>query len=209
MGIIKVTIKMIFKTKIFFEVLIITYLITCPSFAEKISLDRISNYINELTMLKADFEQINTDGSIDTGILYIRRPGKMRLEYAAPNNTLVIAGAGSVAIFDNKTKNGPILFPLKRTPLNFLLKDNVKLNDKIITEHKEDNNKTFIVVQDIQKVSNGKIKMVFRNNPISLLGWVLTNQSEQETSVILKNKNKNIKIPLYLFNITAASKIKN
>ena len=160
-------------------------------------------------MLKADFEQINTDGSIDTGILYIRRPGKMRLEYAAPNNTLVIAGAGSVAIFDNKTKNGPILFPLKRTPLNFLLKDNVKLNDKKITEHKEDNNKTFIVVQDIQKVSNGKIKMVFSNNPINLLGWVLTNQSEQETSVILKNINKNIKIPLYLFNITAASKIKN
>ena len=53
----------------------------------------------------------------------------MRLEYAAPNNALVIAGAGSVAIFDDKTKNGPTLFPLKQTPLNLLLGKNVNLNN--------------------------------------------------------------------------------
>ena len=76
-----------------------------PSFAEKVSLDNLNSYINGLSTVKASFEQINSDGSIDTGILYIRRPGKMRLEYAAPNNALVIAGAGSVAIFDDKTKN--------------------------------------------------------------------------------------------------------
>ncbi|MDG1497224.1 MAG: outer membrane lipoprotein carrier protein LolA [Amylibacter sp.] len=73
---------------------------TYPSFAEKISLGNISDYINGLKMVEADFEQVNSDGSIDTGKLYIRRPGKMRLEYEAPNNALVIAGAGSVAIFD-------------------------------------------------------------------------------------------------------------
>jgi len=210
MGTIENITKIVFKNKIFFTVLIITCLITHTSFAEKISLNKISNYINNLTVLKADFEQINSDGSIDTGILYIRRPGKMRLEYATPNNALVIAGAGSVAIFDDKTKNGPTLFPLKKTPLNLLLKKDVNLiKNEMVSEHSTKNEDTFIIVKDPKRVSQGKIKMVFSNNPISLKSWTITNQSKQKTKVLLRNLDEKVKIPLYLFNITAASKVKN
>jgi len=138
MKIVETVIKMMLKIKILFKVLFITCFMTHPSFAEKISLSNISDYINGLKMVEADFEQVNSDGSIDAGKLYIRRPGKMRLEYEAPNNALVIAGAGSVAIFDDKTKNGPTIFPLKKTPLNLLLKKDVNLmENKMISEHTE------------------------------------------------------------------------
>ena len=86
--------KIILKIKILIKILIIISCSSHPSLAERISLNKISDYINGLTTLQADFEQINSDGSIDRGKLYIRRPGRMRLEYTAPNNTLVIAGAG-------------------------------------------------------------------------------------------------------------------
>ena len=115
--------KIILKIKILIKILIIISCSSHPSLAERISLNKISDYINGLTTLQADFEQINSDGSIDRGKLYIRRPGRMRLEYTAPNNALVIAGAGSVAIFDDKSKNGPTLFPLKKTPLNLFDQD--------------------------------------------------------------------------------------
>ena len=201
---------MILKIKILFKVLFITCFMTHPSFAEKISLGNISDYINGLKMIEANFEQVNSDGSIDTGKLYIRRPGKMRLEYEAPNNALVIAGAGSVAIFDDKTKNGPTIFPLKKTPLRLLLKKEVNLiENKMISEHTEKNNNTFIVVQDPKKLSQGKIEMVFSNQPILLESWTITNQSNQKTKIMLNNLHEVAKIPLYLFNITAASKIKN
>ena len=147
---------------------------------------------------------------VDAGKLYIRRPGKMRLEYEAPNNALVIAGAGSVAIFDDKTKNGPTIFPLKKTPLNLLLKKDVNLmENKMISEHTEKNKNTFIVVQDPERLSQGKIEMVFSNQPILLESWTITNQSNQKTKIMLNNLHEVAKIPLYLFNITAASKIKN
>ena len=202
--------KIILKIKILIKVLIIISCSSHPSLAEKISLNKISDYINGLTSLQADFEQVNSDGSIDTGKLYIRRPGKMRLEYTAPNNALVIAGAGSVAIFDDKSKNGPTLFPLKKTPLNLLLKKNVDLyKNEMITEHTANNENTFIVATDPKRKSQGSIKMVFSNSPVSLQGWTITNQSNQKTKIILDKLDKKTKIPLYLFNISAASKNKN
>ena len=202
--------KIILKIKILIKVLIIISCSPHPSLAEKISLNKISDYINGLTTLQADFEQINSDGSIDIGKLYIRRPGRMRLEYTAPNNALVIAGAGSVAIFDDKSKNGPTLFPLKKTPLNLLLKKNVDLyKNEMITEHTADNENTFIVAKDPKRKSQGSIKIVFNNSPVSLQGWTITNQSNQKTKIILDKLDKKTKIPLYLFNISAASKNKN
>ena len=202
--------KIILKIKILIKILIIISCSSHPSLAERISLNKISDYINGLTTLQADFEQINSDGSIDTGKLYIRRPGRMRLEYTAPNNALVIAGAGSVAIFDDKSKNGPTLFPLKKTPLNLLLKKNVDLSkNEMITEHTANNENTFIVAKDPKRKSQGSIKMMFSNSPVSLQGWTITNQSNQKTKIILDKLDKKTKIPLYLFNISAASKNKN
>ena len=202
--------KIILKIKILIKVLIIISCSSHPSLAERISLNKISDYINGLTTLQADFEQINSDGSIDRGKLYIRRPGRMRLEYTAPNNALVIAGAGSVAIFDDKSKNGPTLFPLKKTPLNLLLKKNVDLSkNEMITEHTANNENTFIVAKDPKRKSQGSIKMMFSNSPVSLQGWTITNQSNQKTQIILDKLDKKTKIPLYLFNISAASKNKN
>ena len=202
--------KIILKIKILIKILIIISYSSLPSLAERVSLNKVSDYINGLTTLQADFEQINSDGSIDTGKLYIRRPGRMRLEYTAPNNALVIAGAGSVAIFDDKSKNGPTLFPLKKTPLNLLLKKNVDLyKNEMITEHTANNENTFIVAKDPKRKSQGSIKMVFSNSPVSLQGWTITNQSNQKTKIILDKLDKKTKIPLYLFNISAASKNKN
>jgi len=202
--------KIILKIKILIKILIIISCSSHPSLAERISLNKISDYINGLTTLQADFEQINSDGSIDRGKLYIRRPGRMRLEYTAPNNALVIAGAGSVAIFDDKSKNGPTLFPLKKTPLNLLLKKNVNLSkNEMITEHTANNENTFIVAKDPKRKSQGSIKMMFSNSPVSLQGWTITNQSNQKTKIILDKLDKKTKIPLYLFNISAASKNKN
>ena len=202
--------KIILKIKILIKILIIISCSSHPSLADRISLNKISDYINGLTSLQADFEQVNSDGSIDTGKLYIRRPGRMRLEYTAPNNALVIAGAGSVAIFDDKSKNGPTLFPLKKTPLNLLLKKNVDLSkNEMITEHTANNENTFIVAKDPKRKSQSSIKMMFSNSPVSLQGWTITNQSNQKTKIILDKLDKKTKIPLYLFNISAASKNKN
>ena len=57
-----------------------------------IPLDDISAYLNKMTTAKTAFSQINPDGTISKGTLYIKRPGRMRFEYAPPSAALVMAG---------------------------------------------------------------------------------------------------------------------
>ena len=71
----------------------------------------------------------------------------------------------------------------------------------MITEHTANNENTFIVAKDPKRESQGSIKIVFSNSPVSLQGWTITNQSNQKTKIILDKLDKKTKIPLYLFNI--------
>ena len=67
--------------------------------AEKIGIDALSTYLDGLRTVKAKFTQINADGSLTTGSLYIKRPGRVRFEYDPPNDALVLAAGGQLAIF--------------------------------------------------------------------------------------------------------------
>ena len=60
--------------------------------AQQLSLNEISGYLNQLRTAEGDFTQINDDGSISTGTIYIKRPGKVRFEYNAPDSGLVSRG---------------------------------------------------------------------------------------------------------------------
>ena len=82
--------------------------------------------------------QTNADGSRSTGKLYIKRPGRARFEYDPPMKSLVMAGSGQVAIFDEKSNQPPEQYPLRRTPLNLILADNVNLGQaKMVIGHAE------------------------------------------------------------------------
>ena len=83
------------------------FLLPLPAAAEIIPLSALSQYLNGLTTVESDFTQINSDGSISTGKIYIDRPGRVRFEYAPPDRSLVIAEAQTVAIFDAKSNQAP------------------------------------------------------------------------------------------------------
>ena len=61
-----------------------------PAAAEKIPLNEISRYLNSLKTVVADFSQVNADGSVTPGKVYIQRPGRVRFEYKG-DQTLVLA----------------------------------------------------------------------------------------------------------------------
>jgi outer membrane lipoprotein-sorting protein len=178
-------------------------LTSVPSFAEKISLDRLNSYLNDLPVVKASFSQINSDRSKSKGQLYLSRPGKMRFEYAAPNNALVIASAGSVAVYDDKSKNGPAVYPLKKTPLNLILGKNIDLKSNgMVAKHVESGEYTILIAQDPKHKNQGHIQLVFTDNPVALRQWVITDQSKQKTTVLLGKLKEQKKLPLRLFEIT-------
>jgi outer membrane lipoprotein-sorting protein len=182
----------------------LAFLLPLPAAAEKIPLATLSDYLNGLTTVEADFTQVNSDGSISTGKIYIRRPGRVRFEYAPPDRSLVIAGNQNVAIFDAKSNQPPEQYPLKRTPLNLILAENVDLGRaKMVMGHTEDATSTRVRAQDPEHPEYGSIELVFSADPVELRQWVITDDLGAETTVILGEMTKGGTLVGRLFDITA------
>ena len=179
-------------------------LIALPALAaDQLSLNTISRYINSLKTVKSEFTQINADGTISTGTIYIRRPGRARFEYNPPSEALVIAGGQQLAIFDAKSNTGPTQYPLKRTPLNLILARNVDLaRAGMVIGHSFDGTATSVIAQDPEHPDYGSIELMFTDSPSELRQWVITDGSGDKTTVILGALEKVSTLNNNLFSIS-------
>ncbi len=179
-----------------------TLVLAGPAAAEKLSLNAISNYFNAFQTASGEFTQINADGTISTGNLFIKRPGRIRFEYNPPDRSLVMAGGGTVAIFDGKSNSNAEQFPLRQTPLNLILEKTVNLGRRnMVVGHKSDGTKTTVVAQDPEHPDYGTIQLVFTANPTELRQWVITDGGGDQTTVILGELRKGVDLRPSLFNI--------
>ena len=175
-----------------------------PALAQKIPLADLSRYLNALTTAEAEFTQVNADGSISTGRVIIRRPGRVRFEYAPPDGTLVLASNGQVAVFDAKSNQPPEQYPLKRTPLNLILAKDVDLDRaKMVVGHAADGNTTKVRAQDPEHPEYGSIDLIFTDKPVALRQWVINDDAGNATTVILGEMKTGGNFPGSLFNISA------
>ena len=166
-----------------------------PAMAEKIPLNEISRYLNSLKTAQAEFTQVNGDGSISTGTVFIHRPNRVRFEYKG-DKTLVLASAGQVAVFDGKSRSGPQQYPLSKTPLSLILAPNVNLGQaRMVTGYAEKKNTTVVTAQDPQHPEYGNIQMVFSANPTQLRQWVVTDDAGTRTTVILGDMKTGVSFP--------------
>ncbi len=157
-----------------------------PALADKVPLAEISAYLNRLETVQSDFTQVNADGTVSLGRIYIKRPGRVRFEYAPPDRSLVLASAETVAIFDAKSNQPAEEYPLKRTPLNLILAPKIDLGEaRMVVGHKEVENTTRVVAQDPEHPEYGTIELVFTASPVTLRQWVITDDLGQQTTVIL------------------------
>ena len=182
-------------------------LVPLPALAEAIPLSALSDYLNGLTTVEADFTQINADGTISLGKIYIKRPGRVRFEYAPPDRSLVIAGGQQVAIFDAKSNQPPEQYPLKRTPLNLILAEDIDLaRASMVIGHDFDGTSTRVRAQDPENPEYGSIELVFTADPVELRQWVITDDLGDQTTVILGEMAKGGDLGATLFDITAETR---
>lgn len=175
-----------------------------PAQAAEISLGALSGYLNGLTTVRTEFTQVNADGSVSTGMLSISRPGKARFEYAPPDKSLVLAGAGSVAIFDAKSNQPPEQYPLSKTPLSLILASNVDLGRaRMVVGHREEGPSTRVTAQDPDHPEYGTIELVFTDKPVTLRQWVITDDAGQQTTVILGALQTGVKFGPDTFDIAS------
>lgn len=166
----------------------------------KLSLSEISKYLNGMTTAQAPFTQVNDDGTLSTGKLYIHRPGRMRFQYEKPNNAVVMAGGGTVVIQDPKSNQPAESYPLKRTPLSIILQRNVDLGRaNMVVGHSFDGTSTIVTAQDPEHPDYGNIELMFTGNPVELRKWVINDSSGSSTTVILGGLEMDVRLNSNLF----------
>ncbi len=162
-----------------------------PAAAEKLSLPAISKYLNGLRTATGEFTQINDDGTISTGQIYIKRPGRVRFEYNPPERTLVVSDGVHVGIVDAKSNQKSEAYPLSRTPLSIILARNVDLSRaRMVTGHASDGKTTTVTAQDPDNPEYGSIELVFTGSPVELRQWVINDNAGSRTTVILGELTK-------------------
>ncbi len=170
--------------------------------ADKLPLSSISSYLNDMTTAKGAFTQINSDGTISTGTIYIKRPGRVRFEYNAPDTGLVIAGSNTVVIFDTKSNQPPETYPLSRTPLSIILARNVNLGQaKMVTGHSYDGTATTVTAQDPENPQYGNIQMKFTGPTPELRQWIINDGNGSQTTVVLGALEKGGNLANKLFDV--------
>ncbi|WP_372839564.1 outer membrane lipoprotein carrier protein LolA [Phaeovulum sp.] len=186
--------------------LVLALLPALPANAQNQTLDALSAYLNGIRSAETTFSQINADGSRSTGKLFLYRPGRARFEYDPPEQTLVLASGGQVAIFDGKS-NGPAeQYPLKLTPLNLVLARNVNLAEADnVVSYGSDASMTWVEAQDPDHPEYGSILLIFSPDPITLKQWIIRDEFGNQTSVLLDNLTFGEDYSNFLFDIDTES----
>ena len=188
--------------KLSFLALAVSVAAAFPARADILPLSEVSAYLNGLKTVEAAFTQINDDGSISTGRLYLKRPGRIRFEYDPPEKAMVLASGNTVAIFDGRSNQPPETYPLQRTPLSVILEENVDLGRAdMVTDHAFDGTITRVRAQDPENPDYGSIDLMFTGEPVELRQWVINDANGGRTTVILGEMTTGRVLGSSLFNI--------
>ena len=124
----------------------------------------IINNLNETKNINFDFEQ-NINEKREKGNCVIEYPKKIFCEYSGKNNKILVSNGNSLVI---KTNTSYYLYPLNKTPLNFILDKNYLIN-KISNLKERAIDKSFI---NYKINENGNIiNIFFDNQSFNLIGW--------------------------------------
>ena len=154
---------------------------------DTLELQRIAAYLNGIRTMTAHFQQLANNGGVSSGQVWVARPGRMRFEYDAPNPITLLADSVSVYYWD-KQLSQVSKYELKATPAWFFLRDPISFGgDVVVTRFERSGNTARVTVVEVAEPDRGSLTLVFTENPLSLLQWIVVDQQSKTTAVTLSN----------------------
>ncbi len=165
---------------------------------DRADIARAEAWLNRLTSVKARFLQIAQNGASAEGTAWIVRPGRMRFEYDE-EPLLLVAGQGQFFYFD-KALGQPTVLPVGSTPLGLLLRENLRFAGDITVSRVDRGSGVFAVtLHRTGAAAEGRLTLVFSEDPLELRQWVVVDAQGQETRVSLYRQDYGGRYPDLLF----------
>jgi outer membrane lipoprotein-sorting protein len=147
--------------------------------------DKAVAYLQGLGEAKGRFTQTDAHGAVTTGELFLKRPGKARFAYDPPAGLLVVSDGGRVIVSDSRL-NTFTAYPLGATPLSLFLAKTIRLDRGVqVTRVSRAADGFSITARDGKRETAGQIVLSFKDNPMSLVAWAVTDAQSHTTQVRL------------------------
>lgn len=169
---------------------------------EAAELARLEDYLNRLRTVESRFIQVASDGSYSEGILYLARPGRMRIDYDPPIPIEIVANRGSIVYHDKKLEQVSYV-DVDSTPAGFLLGDSVSFAGKTrLVGYERAANAIRVSLVRAEDPEAGNLTLVFADQPLELKKWVVVDAQGIATTVSLLATRFGIPLDSKLFEFT-------
>jgi outer membrane lipoprotein-sorting protein len=167
---------------------------------DRADVQRVEDYLNAVTTLKARFLQIAPNGAQAEGDAFLSRPGKMRLQYDPPSPLLVVAD-GRFLIVHDKQLGDPSWIPLDSTPAGILVRKDVRLEGADVTVTRVGHQPGVVTVSMVETSDPGagELTLVFSERPFELRQWRVVDTQGQTTTVSLYETQTGMRLDPRLF----------
>lgn len=149
--------------------------------------------------MTAEFVQTDGRGRQLSGTLSLKRPGKIRFEYGAGANMLLVANGKTLNFIDYDVGQKSS-WPIGKSPMAVLLSPNPDLA-RIARVQKGDNPNVVVVrARDARRPEFGTIVLAFSRSGgapggLKLEGWTAIDAQNKRTTVRLSNVRYNVAVP--------------
>ena len=172
-----------------------------PAFSQESragDLDKAVSALRAISTMRADFSQTDREGQTATGVMTLKRPGKIRFQYQEDIPLLVVSNGSSLYLVDYEV-NQVQRWPIKRSPLGALLdpdRDVGKFGKLVPTGNPD---VVSIEVRDPKRPEFGVITMIFVRNDtapggLQLTNWVALDSQNHRTTVRLRNHRYGVSV---------------
>ncbi|MFV9875508.1 MAG: outer membrane lipoprotein carrier protein LolA [Rickettsiales endosymbiont of Dermacentor nuttalli] len=171
-------------------------------------LKRAEIYLNSLTTLVADFNQVSPNGQISNGKFFLSRPGKLRIQYNAPVPIIMTINGSLISYYDYELDQLNHSSTAHDNLASFLIRKNISFFSSDIKVKMIDRSNGLIQIKlaKANKSQDGDLTLIFNDYPFTLKKIEITDAEFNKTSVSLSNTNFGTKLDNRLFTLTKREK---
>lgn len=165
-------------------------------------LEKVEKAYNGMKTIKAKFAQFNSkvEDDLQTGELYLSKPGKMRLVYEQ-GSPLEFYAVNGYLVYHDKEAEEVSYFDLNQTPVALILKDNLSFNDPdfVVSDVQDVLDEYFVSAHKKDAEELGTLTLVIDKNTLELKQWDVLDMQGIKSTVSLYDIQVNVPVNTKMF----------
>lgn len=130
--------------------------------------ERVAAYLNGMKTVQAGFMQVAPNDDVTEGMLWMRRPGQLLMQYEPPGNATLVATGGQL-VFNDPASGATTTMPLTRTPLGLLLAPEIQLSGAMtLTQFQHVGDVMTLTMVRKSAPTDGALVLTIADHPLSL-----------------------------------------